>query len=500
MAERKATPKAAPRKSAARKVAAKAFPSAASDEVISAAGKHLSQAAMGLVMRALPDELVRDITAASAPLTRYGGLSRVGAAALSRGLKLLAQPPAAQRPLKEEMTLAEIAERVGRSPEVVKTWARAGVLGAPIQTGRVRKWDRSGLENARLVDYLLRHGIPWPTLHKEARENRLPQLVLAQALGGHRGLTRGEVASRAGVPIEAAETIWRALGAAAPNESDDSVYSSAEVEALRLVTAVGSLYTLDDIAEATSVVGRAMHEVAEAVLELFRRRIAIPFAESGGGELEMMLRLATVIDITVPAMGPLLELTLRRQLEASARAETILRYEAATGALAGQVDMAVGFADIVGFTAASSRLNALEVSRMAQSLMRSAERVFPQHGARIVKGIGDAVMFTAPDLVSACAASAALIRDASRADLPLRIGIAYGPMLRAYADYFGRTVNIASRLSDDARAGEILVLKPETSIPAKAWEARGLAVEDAGRRRLRGVDGRVHVLRVTPKS
>jgi class 3 adenylate cyclase len=73
-------------------------------------------------------------------------------------------------------------------------------------------------------------------------------------------------------------------------------------------------------------------------------------------------------------------------------------------------------------------------------------------------------------------------------------------MLRAYADYFGRTVNIASRLSDDAGAGEILALKPETSIPAGVWEAHGLAVEEGGRKRLRGVDGRVHVLRVTPKS
>ena len=137
---------------------------------------------------------------------------------------------------------------------------------------------------------------------------------------------------------------------------------------------------------------------------------------------------------------------------------------------------------------------------MAQSLMRAAEGVFPEHGARIVKGIGDAVMFTAPDLVSACAASAALIRAASKADLPLRIGIAYGPMLRAYADYFGRTVNIASRLSDDARAGEILALKPETAIPPKAWQARGLVAKDGGQKRLRGVEGRVPVLSLTPKS
>jgi len=58
-------------------------------------------------MRAIPDELMRDLTAASAPLTRYGGLTRVGASALSRRL-LLAQPPAAQRPITDDMTVAEI--------------------------------------------------------------------------------------------------------------------------------------------------------------------------------------------------------------------------------------------------------------------------------------------------------------------------------------------------------------------------------------------------------
>jgi adenylate cyclase len=479
---------------------AKAFPGADSDEVITAAGKHLSKAAMGFVMRALPDELVRDITAASAPLTRYSGLSRVSAAALSRGLLLLAQPPAAGQPIKNEMSLAEIAERVGRSPQVVQKWAKAGLLGAPTKTGGLRKWGREGLENARLVDYLLRHGITWEALLKAARENRLPQLVLAQALGGYGGLTRDEVARRSGVPIETAETIWRALGAAAPADNDEPVYSSAEVEALRLIAALGSLYTLDDLAEATSVVGRAMHEVAEAVLELFRRRIAVPFAEAGGGELEMVLRLATLIDITVPTMGPLLELALRQQLEATARAETILRYEAASGALAGQVDLAVGFADIVGFTEASTRLSALEVSKMAQSLLHAAESVFPEHGARIVKGIGDAVMFTALDLVAACAASAALLREAAKSNLTLRIGVAFGPMLRAYADYFGRTVNIASRLSEEGKPGEILALRPDDPITTAAWSAQGLSVRDGGQKRLRGVEGRVPVLRVTPKS
>ena len=490
----------AKRKRAARTKAA--FPNdAPSGEIVSLTGKHISQAAMNLAMRVIPDELLRDLTAASAPLTRYSGVTRVGATALSRGLKLLAQPPAGQRPVSDEMTAAEIGERVDRPAATISKWARAGLLGPSRTTGRVRKWGRAGLENARLVDYLLRHGTRWEDLLAEAAENRLPQLVLSRALGGQGGLTRADVVHRAGVSEEMATAIWRALGAAAPAEADEAVYNTAEVEALRLLGALSSLYSEDDLTEVTSVVGRAMHEVAEAVLELFRRRIAQPFADAGGGELELMLRLATVIDVTVPTMGPLLELALRRQLESSSRAETILRYEAATGGIGGQVELAVGFADIVGFTAASSRMNVLEVSKMAETVLRSAENVFPENDARIVKSIGDAVMFTAPDIPSACAAAAALMEAAGKAGVPpLRIGIAYGPMLRAYADYFGRTVNVASRLSDVAKAGEILVLRPDKEVRESAWKSRRLVTRDGGRKRLRGVDGRVPVLRVGRQS
>src|ERR1700730_16439463 len=69
------------------------------DEQVSLTGKHLSRAALSMMMRAIPDEFVREITAASAPFTRYSGRSRIGAAALSRGLKLRGQRPARRQPV-----------------------------------------------------------------------------------------------------------------------------------------------------------------------------------------------------------------------------------------------------------------------------------------------------------------------------------------------------------------------------------------------------------------
>ncbi|HEY8740517.1 MAG TPA: adenylate cyclase regulatory domain-containing protein, partial [Candidatus Dormibacteraeota bacterium] len=404
------------------------------------------------------------------------------------------QPPAARAAANEEMTLEEIGKRIDRSRSVVASWAEEGLLGEPVSSGRGRRGGRDGLERARLVDYLLRHGVRREEVIEAARADQLPLLVLSRTLAGKTTLTRRQMARQSGVPAALVDQITRALGVASGNE-DDVVYSAREVQAIRLIGALRSVYSDEDLVEVASVVGRAIHEVAEATLELFRRRFAKPFAEAGAGELEMMLRLATVIDLTVPTTGPMLELVLRRQLEVTSRSEAVLQLERSGSALDGQVELAVGFADIVGFTAASTKLNVLEVSQMAARLLRCAEDVFPKHGARVVKTIGDAVMFTAPDAVCASEAAGDLLRAWNNGKVPpLRVGIAQGPMLRAYADYFGRTVNVASRLSDVAPAETIYLLKPHKAVSAASWKSHKLASRDVGEKSLRGVDGKVHVL------
>lgn len=521
MPPRKATPKNAAttkqippaRKAAApKKAAARRPPSAArtfvESEILSLTGKHLptpseagttlSRAALDLLGRAIPDELVREVVTHSAPVARLGGRSQAGAAALSQALKLLAKPPPQRAPGEEEMTLEEIARRVDRSRTTVAGWADDGLLGKPVSTTHGRKWGREGLERARLIDYLLRHGISREEVREAARTNQLPLLVLSQTLASKTTLTRTQMARRSGVPVKLVDQVTRALGVASSHE-DEALYSQREVHAIRLIGSLRSVYSDEDLVEVASVVGRAIHEIAEATLELFRRRFAKPFAEAGASELEMMLRLATVIDLTVPTTGPMLELVLRRQLEVTSRSEAVIQLERAGSSLNGQIELSVGFADIVGFTEASTRMNALEVSQLAARLLRTAEEVFPRHGARLVKTIGDAVMFTAPDPLSAAAAAGNLVRMWKTADGPdLRVGIAHGPMLRAYADYFGRTVNVASRLSDSAPSGRIYLLKPDTAVRDASWKSRKLHAQDAGMKSLRGIDGKVPVLELEP--
>jgi adenylate cyclase len=166
------------------------------------------------------------------------------------------------------------------------------------------------------------------------------------------------------------------------------------------------------------------------------------------------------------------------------------------------VNLAVAFADLVGFTEASDYLSALEVGEVANSFMRCAEDTLPDHGARIVKGIGDAVMFTAPDPVTASASAHALLRAAARDQKlpPVRVGVAHGPVLRRAADYFGRTVNLASRLSAAAHPGSVLVAEPEKPPSADAWKKAGLRVARRRKISVKGLAQRVSVLEVVGTS
>jgi len=190
----------------------------------------------------------------------------------------------------------------------------------------------------------------------------------------------------------------------------------------------------------------------------------------------------------------------RWHLENAMRSESVSLIEEASGILPGQIEIAVGFADLVGFTAASERLSTLEVADVATAFMHRAERVLPESGATLVKGIGDAVMFSAPDVVAAAAAGINLVDHPDGADglPPCRVGIAYGPVLRRYADYFGRTVNVASRLCAVAPEGRVYVAEPTPAPSERDMRRAGAGLRVARRHKLsvRGLDERVPTLEV----
>jgi len=451
------------------------------------------------VMRTLPGPVVRRLVSAWAPLARYGGTSRGGAAALASAMSLLAEPPISTRRGDRTVSLPELAEMVGRSEDEVEEWVRWGLLGDPLEprkSGQPSLWGATAIERARLIDYLLDHGVSPDDLRELRDPRRLALLAIDQAVSDRPTMTRAEVARRAGVEEEFVARVWRASGLP-PGDPDEPLYSRRDVEALRILAAMRTIFSEDDLLEATSVLGLAMSQVAASQVELFRRRVTSQVPDGAVGNLDFVLRNAAMVDLMLPTAGQLLEIVHRRHVEATVRNEAVVMVEEAQGGLPGEVELCVGFADLVGFTAASEQLLPMELGEMAGGLVRHAEEALPARGARIVKTIGDAVMFTAPDAPSGAAAALDLVEQAGRDSSlpPLRAGLAYGPVLRRYGDCFGRTVNVAARLCAVAAPGTVL-FHGSTEMDGATWAAAGLSVGEPSVLKAKGIEGGIDAVPV----
>jgi adenylate cyclase len=146
--------------------------------------------------------------------------------------------------------------------------------------------------------------------------------------------------------------------------------------------------------------------------------------------------------------------------------------------------VAVGFVDLVGFTPLSHRMSTRELSAFVGQFESRAFRIASEHKGRIIKQIGDEVMFVALDPVAGCALALGLMEEFADDGIQPRGGLAFGDVVARQGDYFGEVVNLASRLTDLAIPGEVLV---DDNVRRAAGHS-GLSFEGAGRRQLKGFD------------
>lgn len=271
-------------------------------------------------------------------------------------------------------------------------------------------------------------------------------------LGGPMRYTRHQVCEQAGVPLDQARLVWRALGFATTAD-DDVVFTDADVAALRTVQVLVGTGAVEpaDVAAIARLMGQSFYRLASTEGQfLLRRVLENPEAlASEDSALDLVHRLA-------PAVGELQDYVWRRQM--AAFLERLVTRAAADDEAAGQV-MAVGFADMEGFTSRTRRSTEEELRDLLEEFERLTTDVVVQHGGHIVKAIGDEVLFIA-DRPVAAALIALGMRDAAAGSevVPdLRIGLAAGPVVMRMGDVFGSTVNIASRLTSLGRPGWILV-------------------------------------------
>jgi adenylate cyclase len=267
-----------------------------------------------------------------------------------------------------------------------------------------------------------------------------------------RRYTRGEVAELTGVSLEILVRFWRALGF--PNVSDDErSFTDLDLEAVRLfqgMQALGAART-DTALQLARVIGSSMSRIAEAELvpgNMFSTEYDQVIAADA---------FASVADITIPAMARLLEFVWRRQVAAGIRRTMMLRTR---GVAPGESPvLVVGFADMVGFTLLSQHLSDPELAAVVQRFEELSHDIVTSLGGRVVKMIGDEVMFVV-ESVAAAARIGLDLADAYADDELLsdvRVGLALGPVLLREGDYFGTTVNLAHRIVNIGNPGTVLI-------------------------------------------
>jgi adenylate cyclase len=355
-------------------------------------------------------------------------------------------------------------------------------------TGDIREELAEGLEGearaARLalVDDLLSRGCTPDELRSANDQDRLTLLPLELVLPREGNRTMAEIAASYDVRLDDLERTRRAIGL--PADRDAPIYGhELEGHASRLSAALDLGVPIESLIEVNRVIGRSLAAVVAS------GRDAIAQMLGPGAELDEHTQATGVADALENLMPMMRDVVLYALTEHTR--ELIRNTQAAALALApGDADVrevAVAFADLVGFTSLGDQLEPRQVSTVAARLETLAgDSLRP--GVTLVKTIGDEVMLASPDaraLAESVLELIAAAEDKANALPRLRAGAAAGPAVQRAGDWYGAPVNLASRLTALAEPGTLLA---DAAFHERAGDgAAGAAWKAAGAREVRGV-------------
>jgi len=341
-----------------------------------------------------------------------------------------------------------------------------------------------------LLRELAADGVEVEELRDAVAAGRLVLLPVERALVG-RGAryTAREIAERSGVDLELLQRTRVALGAPNP-DPDARVLGEEDLKAAERLRAFREVGLPDDgILQVARTIGMATARVAQANRELIMRALGQP----DDNELDLAHRLVATSHAALPLVGPVLTYALQVNLLEQVRGDVIAGADLTSVQVSGLSEATVCFADLIDFTKLGEQVPADELGVIAVRLEEMAAAV-AKPPVRLVKMIGDAAMLvsTDPEPLGEAALSLVEAADAAGERFPqLRAGLAHGPVVSRGGDFYGRTVNLANRITQIARPGSVLA-------SAQARKALGdrFHYSPAGERRLKGIQGRERLFRV----
>ena len=332
----------------------------------------------------------------------------------------------------------------------------------------------------KLLNALSEDGCSEQELRDAVAEDRLVMLPVERVLAQEGKFTGEEMAEKLGLDREVLRAGRRAFGLPVPADGEKAYGDQDLALAEGLKATLDSGVPAERIIELNRIIGRSMAQVAAAS----RAMVTETFLKPGATELDVGIAAARAAEELAPQMAPVLAFAYEAHLRELLRSDVISSADIAAGRTPGARDMAVAFADLVGFTRLGEQVEAEELGGVAAQLEALADE-HVEAPVTLVKTIGDALFLVSPDskALLACALDLIEAADAIGEDFPqLRVGVACGPALERAGDWYGSPVNTASRLTEVARPGSVLATEKvkETAEDAVRWRS-------AGDRKLKGV-------------
>lgn len=309
----------------------------------------------------------------------------------------------------------------------------------------------------RLRQILEERGVADEEIVKALKEDRLHLLAVEALLGppGER-MNLHELSEQSGTEPELLRQIWRSMGFA-DADPDEQIFSALDVDAAILLrNLLGSGTQLEVAKQLSRVIGSSMARIAEAEV------VSSAIAQSKPGmepedNVAMADHFSRFAASTTPAVPQLLGYVWLRHLHAISTKYLIAKDRGAFDS--SELEVAVGFLDLVGFTVLSQQLSTWELSRIVSRFEELAYDTVARLGGRVVKMIGDEVMFVADDPLAAAEICLTLKEVYSRQKTlsEVRAGLAFGKALTRDGDYYGNVVNLASRIVNIANPGSLLI-------------------------------------------
>jgi adenylate cyclase len=391
------------------------------------------------------------------------------------------------RPIVTLLSKQNVADRAGVDSDYVDRLVELGILkpssGDTFSTGDVRR--------ARWVQSFERAGVPLEGMATAVRNGTLSFSYLdATAFDRFAGVsttTFRELSERTGVPLDLLLVVREAHGFAEP-QPDDRVREDELAVVPAIEAQLSSGIKPEEIERLLRAYAEGMRRIVETETDWYRTEVQQPLLEQGMSETEMLSAQADIGSRISPLMEEALLSIYHGQQEHAWSKSAVEDVEAALERVGLYRRIrrppAVCFLDISGYTRLTEERGdeaAAELATRLATLVRGCAR---EHGGQPVKWLGDGVMFYFPDPGEGVLAALDMVDGVAAEELPpARVGIHAGPVVFQEGDYFGRTVNIASRIGEYARPGEVLVSQEVVN----ASELHGVSVMAIGPIELKGV-------------